>query len=142
MKRRNHGWGELIHRTSKKGGCIRQILLLLGFLFLAIILSAGLWIGKPIIGGVGIILITIEIILIMNLVKTYNDRHFDVYENGLWIPQPNYWLWQKRPPDERYFRSFDDIIKVDRKVTGSYHIFVHTESEGKIQYAVYKKARS
>ncbi|MFP4051644.1 MAG: hypothetical protein ACLFVB_07905 [Thermoplasmata archaeon] len=139
MKKSNEEWGKLIHRTSKKWGNIRQILITSLGLFLAIIFSAGFWVGKPIIGTIGLIMVAISIFFILNLIRTYKDAHFDVYENGLWFPQPNYWLWQKRPPDERYFRSFDDIIDVEKKVTGSYHLFIHTKSEGKIQYAVYKK---
>ena len=132
-------WGKLIHRTSKKGGCIRQIIILSLGLFIAIILFAGFWVGKIILGFIGLLMVIILLSLIAMFVRKYKVAHVDVFEEGIWFPYPMYWLWEKRPCDKRYFRSFDDIINVKKEVRGSYHIYIDTKSEGKLHFTVYKK---
>lgn len=139
IRDREQEWGKLIHTVSFRWATIRVMLISLLLLFWGMVFSVGLRAGNILLGIIGVIFIVVFIIFILSSIKRFNDLHFDVYENGLWFDLPTYWFWQKRPPDERYFRSFDDIIDVDKKVTGSYRIFIHTKSEGTLQYAVYKK---
>lgn len=132
-------WGELIHSVSFKKSDIRWGIISSIALFVAFLLSLLVFVGRWIEGLIGILLFITIFILLGSLIRSHKDQYFKVYENGLWFPKPTYWLWQKRPPDERYFRSFDEIIDVEKEARGSYHLYIDTESEGKIHYSVYKK---
>ena len=136
--------GNLIYSYSTTKREIGVFILGSIVLGLGIILSLGILIGKVVIGSIGLILSILNAIGMWEHIREIKDHynHFDVYENGIWVPIPTYWFWQKRPPKERYFRHFDDILDVKTEDMGwrsgvSFHI--NTKSEGEIFFILDRK---
>jgi hypothetical protein len=137
-------WGELIYSYSKREATIGEFILGGVALALMIFLSLGIFYHKYLIGIVAILCFFGMLIGFWERIREIRDNydHFDVYENGVWFPVPTYWFWQKTPPEDRYFRHFDDITSIKIEYEGpraGYHFRINTKSEGEIFFALNKK---
>ena len=136
--------GKLIYSWSKEKQHLKAILLEFISFCLMAFLSLGIFYGNYLIGIVGTVGAFIMLTGIWDLVREILDSyaHFDVYENGIWVPIPTYWFWQKRPPEERYFRHFDDILDVKTEDMGwrsGVSFRINTKSEGEIFFVLDRK---
>ena len=137
-------WGKIIYSWSKEKQHLKAILLEFISFCLMAFLSLGIFYGNYLIGIVGMVGAFIMLTGIWDLVREILDgyAHFDVYENGIWVPIPTYWFWQKRPPKERYFRHFDDILDVKTEDMGwrsGVSFRINTKSEGEIFFVLDRK---